>query len=249
MEKRQKRHGLFRVLSAFVAVLLVVAAGCVWYVNDYYHAVGVGSALRSDDAVRVSDFEHGWEFDGPGTEDALVFYPGAKVEASAYAPLMHEAAAAGVDCFLVRMPANLAFFGIDRAEDVRSANAYGSYRHWYLAGHSLGGAMAASYAGKHADAWDGLVLLASYSTADLSGTDLRVLSLYGSDDGVLNRAKVREARRLMPKSYDERVIRGGNHAQFGSYGPQRGDGKATISAAKQRARTVAAIREFVTAGE
>ena len=47
--------------------------------------------------------------------------------------------------------------------------------------------------------------------------------------------------------YTENVveIEGGNHAQFGNYGPQKGDLPATISAEEQQARTVAAIEEFL----
>ena len=72
----------------------------------------------------------------------MVFYPGARVEASTYAPLMQETAASGIDCFLMKMPANLAIFGINRADVVRSDIAGYSYDHWYIAGHSLGGMMA-----------------------------------------------------------------------------------------------------------
>ncbi len=50
--------------------------------------------------------------------------------------------------------------------------------------------MAASYLGKHTDEYDGLILLAAYSTADLSDSDLKVLSLYSSNDGVLSMEKI-----------------------------------------------------------
>lgn len=152
------------------------------------------SATQSNPTAKVTDIEDGWLFDGPGTTTAMVFYPGAKVEASAYAPLMQETAASGIDCFLMKMPANLAIFGINRADVVRSDIAGYSYDHWYIAGHSLGGTMAANYISKHTDNWDGLILLASYPTDDLSKTKLRVLSAYGSKDDILNLKKVESAR-------------------------------------------------------
>lgn len=235
-----------RILAAIIAVLIVLAGYGVYYVNDYHHAVNVGNAIQSNPTVKVTDIEDGWLFNGPGTTTAMVFYPGAKVEASAYAPLMQETAASGIDCFLMKMPANLAIFGINRADVVRSDIAGYSYDHWYIAGHSLGGTMAANYISKHTDNWDGLILLASYPTDDLSKTKLRVLSAYGSKDDILNRKKVESARQRMPKQYYERVIKGGNHAQFGSYGVQQGDGVAAISGDDQIDRTVALIRQFVT---
>lgn len=235
-----------RILAAIIAVLIVLAGYGVYYVNGHHHAVNVGNAIQSNPTVKVTDIEDGWLFDGPGTTTAMVFYPGAKVEASAYAPLMQETAASGIDCFPMKMPANLAIFGINRADVVRSDIAGYSYDHWYIAGHSLGGTMAANYISKHTDNWDGLILLASYPTDDLSKTKLRVLSAYGSKDDILNRKKVESARQRMPKQYYERVIKGGNHAQFGSYGVQQGDDVAAISGDDQIDRTVALIRQFVT---
>ncbi len=38
---------------------------------------------------------------------------------------------------------------------------------------------------------------------------------------------------------------GGNHAQFGNYGPQKGDSPATITAAEQQEQTVEAVSAFL----
>ena len=122
----------------------------------YYSAADVDAFLQSDDTVTVSEIREGRLFDGPGERDALIFYPGAKVEAAAYAPLLRKLAENGVDCFLVEMPLGLAIFGVNKAD--RLLKRY-DYDRWYLAGHSLGGAMAAQYAAKHADALSGLFLL------------------------------------------------------------------------------------------
>lgn len=199
------------IIIVLLALILVFSGVCIWYVNDYYHAVDVDAALTSSDTVTVSFTDTGMLFDGPGTTDALIFYPGAKVEAAAYAPLLKQIAESGIDCFLVKMPCNLAFFGINKADDIMADY---SYQHWYLAGHSLGGAMAASYAGRHLNDLDGLILLASYSTSDLTEADFPVISIYGSNDGVLNMEKVVTSRKLMPPDYSEHVIEGGNHAGF-----------------------------------
>ncbi len=124
----------------------------------------------------------------------------------------------GVDCLLIKMPCNLAILGQNKVEDIMEAY---EYKHWYLAGHSLGGAMAASYAAGHAESLDGLILLAAYPTKDLKGEQFSVLSVYGSEDGVLNVEKLEEGRLLMPAGYTELCMEGGNHAGFGNYGRQK----------------------------
>lgn len=239
------KHRARTVVIGIVVLLAVLVALCAWYVSDYHHAVDVDSALASSDAVQVQPVQQGWLFDGPGKQDALVFYPGAKVEASAYAPLMNDLAQRGIDCFLVEMPFNLAFLDMNAASSILDVPAYGSYERWFLAGHSLGGAMAANYAADHPKQLSGLVLLAAYPTKSLQTAGFPVLSIYGSNDGVVNRSRIEEGRSLMPPIYEELVIEGGNHAQFGSYGAQDGDGEALISSGEQRAQTADAIADLV----
>ncbi|MCD7784731.1 MAG: alpha/beta hydrolase [Oscillospiraceae bacterium] len=230
-QKSKKSTGKI-VLVVVVILIAVIAIAFVWYVNDYYHAVDVDPYLTSADTVQVIHVDDGILFSG-GNETALIFYPGAKVEYTAYVPIMMSLAENGVDCFLVEMPFNLAFFGMNKAESIMSE--YASYENWYIGGHSLGGAMAASFASNHLDELDGLILFASYSTSDLS--DLPTLSIYGSEDGVLNMDSL-EAGRDYSTDYTEIVIDGGNHAGFGSYGEQAGDGVATISQEEQWEMTV-----------
>ena len=101
--------------------------------------------------------------------------------------------------------------------------------------------MAASYLASHTEDFDGLILLGSYSTADLSESGLSVLSVYGSEDGVLNREKYAEYKPNLPEGFTETVIEGGNHAYFGAYGEQEGDGTATVTPAEQVRQTAEAI--------
>jgi pimeloyl-ACP methyl ester carboxylesterase len=132
------------------------------------------------------------------------------------------------------MPLSLAVFGISRADDVIAA--YPDMRYWVIGGHSLGGSMAASYAQNHHDTVQGLVLWASYPVIsdDLSSTSLKGLSTYGSNDQVLNRDNFNATVSLLPPGTIMQVIQGGNHAQFGNYGLQPGDGTATISDTDQQ---------------
>ncbi|MBP5749830.1 MAG: alpha/beta hydrolase [Firmicutes bacterium] len=228
-------------MTVFI-VFAVLFALFFFYTENYYRADRTAvMSLRSDDYASVTSSENGCTFDGPGTEDLLIFYPGGKVQETAYAPLLRSLAEQGLDVFLVRMPFRLAVFGADKAEDVLKETA--DYAHVYIGGHSLGGAMAANYAAEHAEELDGLILLASYSAKELP-PDLPVLSVYGSEDGVLDADRY-EKNRANLQDLQETVIEGGNHAQFGSYGEQKGDGEASIDPEMQRAETVRAILDWL----
>jgi len=225
-----------------VIIILILCILCIWYVNDYYRSdVSVENYLQGSDTVTVTEIEDGLLLDGAGTDVALIFYPGAKVEYTAYVPLFFELAEQGVDCFLLEMPCNLAILGQNKAEKI--IEEY-DYKQWYLAGHSLGGAMAATFASANPEELSTLILLAAYPTKSLEQEGLTVVSLYGSEDRVLNMEKLVEGREFMPENYTEICIDGGNHAWFGNYGEQDGDGVATISREEQLAQTVEAILEI-----
>ena len=121
---------------------------------------------------------------------------------------------------------------------------YPQVKRWYIGGHSLGGSMAASHAAKNADRYEGLVLLASYSTADLTASGLDIISLYGSEDGVLNMDKYAEYKANLPADMKEHVLKGGCHAGFGSYGAQEGDGIPSISGEEQLQLTAQLLNDF-----
>lgn len=195
--------------------------------------------------VKQLQTKEGILYDGPGKDELLIFYPGAKVDTKAYEPIASMLAEDGIDCIVVDMPLHFAIFNSNAAETILQKYKYKNY---YIAGHSLGGAMAASYLAKenHWKKFEGLILLASYSASNFHQTDLKALSIYGSNDGVLNLSKVRSGRKYFKKAnYKEEVIKGGNHAQFGSYGKQAGDKDAKISAKKQWVETVELIKQFV----
>lgn len=219
-------------------LLLLLGLGLALYAGQYYHAdAAAEDEMRSDEHVQIVRTHYGWLFDGPGGEEALIFYPGAKVEETAYAPLLHSLAEGGMDVCLVRMPLHLAVLGMNRADAVMREH---SYARWYVGGHSLGGACAAIYASENGEKLSGVVLLGAYSTKPLN-EKLRVVLIYGSADGVLNREKYTEYRHFANSEVAEYVIEGGNHAQFGSYGEQKGDGEATVSAEEQVEQTVREI--------
>lgn len=216
-----------------LAVLLLAAGGFFWYVSDYYRAEDVAlEVLSAGDNTEVRDDLTILSPSYP-TDTAVIFYPGAKVEAIAYLPLLDQIRQTGLTCILVEMPLRMAVFDANAAEKVMEE--FPDISHWYIAGHSMGGAMASQFASEHPDEVDGLILLGAYLSGDYPPED--TLTIYGS----LNQSVEDKI------NYTENVveIQGGNHAQFGNYGPQKGDLPATISAEEQQAQTVEAISDFI----
>ena len=238
------RKKLIISLASILSVVLILILACALYISDYYRA----------DADAISAFSSGYDlkeeardgyvaFGDTSAEVGFVFYPGGKVEYTAYVPLMRAIAEEGVFCALVNMPANLAILDINAADKI--LDEYSDIKEWYIGGHSLGGTAAASYLSAHSDKLSGLVLLASYPSSDISGACRRALSVYGEHDGVLNREKYEGAGEYLPDGFTEIVIEGANHAGFGMYGEQQGDGTATISQSEQILLTAEYVTQFV----
>ena len=233
--KQMSRRKKWLLAGGIVLLVLAILTGAFsWYVSDYYRAEDVAlEVLAQDSAIDVQDNLTILSPSHP-TDTAVIFYPGAKVEAEAYLPLLDQIRQTGVTCVLVDMPFRMAIFDADAAEEVIAR--FPEIQHWYIAGHSMGGAMASQFASDHPDQIDGLILMGAYIYGDYP--DEKTLTIYGS----LNQSVEDHI------DYTENIveIEGGNHAQFGNYGPQKGDLPATISAEEQQARTVAAIEAFLS---
>lgn len=239
MSKKQK--GLLALAGILAALLLAFGL----YFGNYYHADKTAQqAMKSSRTVKVKQTAEGYLFDGPAKKNAIIFYPGAKVETTAYAPLLKQIASQEADVFLVDMPLHMAFFGLNKADKIRASY---HYQNWYMSGHSLGAAMAARYSADHLKDYRGLIMLAGYPTKDLHAANFSVLSIYGSKDG--NAKMLQKNPQYLPKDYTKQVIKGGNHAQFGNYGLQKGDGQATISRKAQQQATAQAVRQYLDTHE
>lgn len=207
--------------------------GVFWYVSDYYQAEDVAlQVMVQDSTIKERDNLTILSPTYP-TDTAIIFYPGAKVEAEAYLPLLEQIRQLGVTCILVHMPFHMAIFDANAAEDVIAQ--FPEYQHWYMAGHPMGGAMASQFAADHPDEVDGLILLGAYLYGDYP--EENTLTIYGS----LNQSVEDNI------DYTENIaeIQDGNHAQFGNYSPQKGDLPAAISAEEQQKQTVEAIETFL----
>ncbi len=231
-KKREKLGKGAIVIITALSLIAVIAVSLVIYSLDYYRARPEAEAVMAD-GVTLGNCT---VFDGGGSI-GLIFYPGGKVEHSAYAPLMKALSDSGITCVLVEMPMKLAVLDSDAWKD--AMKLLPDIKEWYIGGHSLGGAMAASEA--NAEDFAGVVLLGAYATETVS---VPALSIYGSLDGVMQMDKYSEGMKYLAAGVTEHVINGGNHAGFGSYGEQDGDGEALISGKEQIEKTAEAIIEF-----
>ncbi len=230
-----------------VLVLVLGASGFViWGSTPLPPMPEALAALQSDSAVQVQMGR--WLTFEPregGSGVGLILYPGGRVDPRAYAPAAHALAIQGVTVVIVPMPLNLAVLAPNRAAQVPSA--FPEVQMWAIGGHSLGGAMAARFVYQHPGLMQGLVLWAAYPAGsnDLSQRNLPVVSIYASQDGLATPAKIAASHPLLPAGTEWVEIPGGNHAQFGWYGPQPGDKPATIGRAEQQALVVAATWQLL----
>lgn len=228
-----RRKQWLRAGGIVLLVLAILTGAFFWYVSDYYRAEDVAlEVMAQKNGISVQDNLTVLSPSYP-TDTAVIFYPGAKVEAEAYLPLLDQIRQTGVTCVLIHMPFHMAIFDADAAEDV--IVQFPEIQHWYIAGHSMGGAMASKFAADHPDQVDGLILMGAYIYGDYPDED--TLTIYGS----LNQSVEDHI------DYTENIveIEGGNHAQFGNYGPQKGDLPATITAEEQQRQTAEAIEAFL----
>lgn len=243
-KKNQKKP--YYVGAILVVLLLVIIIGVKLYLGSYYRASETAWQCISENdqsGVAVVENEDGYAFIPNDANVGFIFYPGGKVESASYAPLMSKLAGNGILCVLLDLNGNLAFLESKAADGMMEK--YPQVEEWYIGGHSLGGVVAASYAMKHEDEFEGIVFMASYPSSDISETSLKVLSIYGDQDEVVGADKYVKVKKKQPKSTREVVVKGGCHAYFGDYGEQSGDGEPTISREEQEDITVQEIVDFV----
>ncbi|HDR4733403.1 TPA: alpha/beta hydrolase [Bacillus cereus] len=181
-----------------------------------------------------------------GEKDAkvgVIFYQGAKVEAEAYSYLGEALAKDGHFVVMPKLPLNLAILGINAVDSVMEQ--YPEVQKWYVAGHSMGGAMISKYAFQNEEKVDGIIFLGSYPADDFSTKSIPMLSIYGEVDALATVEKIENNKKLMSKNTTMHMIKGGNHAHFGMYGEQKGDNASLITPKAQRDETVKVIEEWL----
>lgn len=233
--------------TGLFVVVLLGAGGVAYWLSRAYPASDIAlQALQSDAQVTVIQRDGIIAFEPVGKQalTGVIFYPGAGVDHRAYAPVLRKIAARGYFVAIVSVPLNLAFFRTDAAADVMER--FPEIEIWTIGGHSLGGVVAATYAGNHPGLVEGVIFFASYPPDDgLRNTAIRVISVYGTNDDLATVEQIDESKGLLPADALFVPIEGGNHSQFGSYGFQEGDGIAAISAEEQQAQAVEAVAQFL----
>jgi pimeloyl-ACP methyl ester carboxylesterase len=241
--RRWVRRGF--LLGALIATL--------WLTNSYRTRGLDPAVLESDAAVNVANTAATLDLSpvASKSETALIFICGSGVAAEAYLPMLRPVAEAGNAVFIVKLPYRFAPLeshkqaAIDRALDVIATHP--RIRHWVVAGHSLGGALACRVVQSDHKSISGLVLIGTTHPKedDLSSLPMPVTKIYGTDDGVAPPDRMFENRGLLPKHTRFVEIEGGNHSQFGHYGHQLFDGTPSISRETQQTTTRAALLEML----
>jgi predicted esterase len=234
------------ILIVGIAIIMMIGVSLLYMMSYEQPMVAALAALKSDSSISVMTGETiVFTPQDMQAKTALIIYPGAKVPPEAYAPMGRAFAERGIKTIIVRMPFNLALFGVNKADKIIEQN--GDIEKWYIAGHSLGGAMAAKYVKDHQAAMDGLILWAAYpgKSTDLSQATLPVMSIYGTKDGLIQPGDISKTRHLLPESVQWVSIQGANHSQFGWYGFQKGDEVADMTREEQQHEIVEATMELI----
>lgn len=229
----RKRHTL--LLGLGICALLSCSAPPRF--GDWELPKGMGYAITNDRILL--------EPIGDKKKTAVLFYPGGQVHPTAYIPTLAPLASQGYTAVIARMPLDLAVFDPDKAQRLKEDYPY--VQHWVLMGHSLGGAMAIRTLKRFPDSFQGLVLLAAYGdpAASLVDWSAPVLSISASQDGLATPEEIETGKSYLPAATRHFEIAGGNHAQFGQYGEQSGDGVSQISGRAQRNLTAQAVSEYL----
>jgi Alpha/beta hydrolase family len=243
-----RRHWKLLLGIVIVALLAIGAIGYLWLTNLPDPMPETEAAIVPNETVNVETDPWMVFIPAEPASTGFILYPGGRVPAQAYAPPVRAIAEAGYLSVIPSMPFGLAVLAPDTADAI--IEAYPQIEHWVIGGHSLGGAMAAGYAAGH-DAIDGLALWAAYPAADtdLSSADLLATSIYATNDGLATVDEIDDSRARLPSDTTFVEIAGGNHAGFGWYGVQDGDGVATISREEQQVQVVEATLELLAAVE
>ena len=234
-------------LIGFITIIIIGVLGMlVWSKTGTYPARMVAlTAIESTDRVTITQDK--WIVFEPDkeTETGLIFYPGGLVEPTAYAPILHQIAEKGVLVIITPMPLNLAIFNTGAANAV--IDAYPIISTWILAGHSLGGASAAIFAENNPKRIDAIAFWDSYppDSADLSDNTISAISIFGTTNNIPNTENFNDKKHLLPADAIFIGIEGANHAQFGDYGPQKGDVVASMSLADQHEQVAEIMLDFI----
>lgn len=215
-----------KIIAAMLMLVFALSGAFLIYASDYMHATNA--------PLETAELQENGDYYLEGVSDTgIIFYPGAKVEETAYLPLLSKLQKRGYTCILVKMPLRFAILGKNNAD--KYYDTYPEIKNWYISGHSLGGAMASDYASENEDAVEGLILLGAYIYGDFNPENS--ITIYGENDLNLDKSKLGDVNVY--------ALKGANHAGFGYYGNQKGDGKLLITREEQQETATSLIDAFI----
>ncbi|PQP81433.1 alpha/beta hydrolase [Paenibacillus sp. PCH8] len=251
MRTAQRTNKGKKIILWTLLSIVVIVVGIFVYLQSvtYSPSERAEAALKSDDQITITTIKGGYQFEPKGTEVAepnIIFYPGGLVEPASYSPLARRLAEQGHRVYIADMPLNLAIFGPNKADLFIEEHPDEAF---VIGGHSLGGSFASRYAAQHSEKLEGIFFLASYADkgGSLKDTDLSILQITSTDDGVLNREDWETAKENLPEDTTYVSIEGGNHGQYGSYGTQKGDNQPAITEEKQLEEVGVALDHWISA--
>lgn len=224
---------------SIVALLLVTVIGFLVWTQFTYGPTDEAETY----AAQAIEEEGRLAFGDPTSEVGVILYPGAKVEKEAYAYYGTRLSEEGVFVVIPSLRLNLGILDIDAAEPI--IKKYSDVKEWYVAGHSLGGSAASGFALEHVSQVEGVVFLASYPIRSMKDRDLKVLSISGEQDGLAVPEDIEASRDDVPADSEFYQIKGGNHANFGMYGPQKGDQDSSLTSKQQMDEAIGKILEWL----
>lgn len=233
-----KKFFKWTALSIVGLLLLAVIVFLVWTQFTY----GPTKEATSY-ASQATETDGRLEFGDETSEVGIIIYPGAKVEKEAYAYYGTRLAEAGIFVAIPSLRLNLGILDIDAAEPIIEANP--DIERWYLAGHSLGGSAASGYALEHQSQVEGVIFLASYPISSMKGSALNAFSISGEVDGLAVPDDIEKSRDHVPDDSVFYQIQNGNHANFGMYGPQKGDNDSSLTSKQQMDETIEQILRWL----
>lgn len=235
------------LISIIVIITVLICGFSIYTIATSYKSTIDFNTFLNNDNIKISDNSYiSFIPKKQSNSTGFIFYPGGKVDPKAYAKYAEEIAEKGYPVFIAKMPINLAILTPNFGNRIISENS-NLVDKWVIGGHSLGGAMASKFAYDNMDTVGGLVLLGAYplESVDFNNTDLKILSIVGSLDGVINRENLSKTRHLLSPSAKYISLDGGNHSQFGYYGHQKGDKQAAITQDEQKNTTISLIIELL----
>lgn len=232
-------------VGMLVSIPLLALAVAAWLLSPFAATDIALDALADSDTVVVSSSASAIAIE-PATAArgvGLIFQPGGRVDARAYAHVLRPLAEAGYCVVIVKQPLGIAFLASGFAEEW--ASTHPETETWAVGGHSLGGVVASSNAAESADI-EGLVLWASIPASDISdSTRLAVASIYGTNDDLADPDQIRESSANLPVGTLFVPIEGGIHAFFGDYGDQPGDGEPGVPRDQAKAEIASSTIGFL----